>query len=65
MKVFVLLAIVAFLATVVVLVRGIASMVRGGRADYEASTRLMWRRVEFQALAVALILIAILFAIGW
>ena len=57
-------AIVLLLITAVMLARGIRSMMRGGEEDSEASTRLMWRRVEFQAAAVALILAAILFAVG-
>ena len=61
---FTLAAIVFLLITVVTLIVGIRSMMRGGEADDENSNRLMWRRVEFQAAAVALILAAILFAIA-
>lgn len=64
MDIFSILAIVALVATVVVLVRGIAYMLRGGEADYQASTHLMFRRVEFQAAAVLLALAAIFFAAG-
>lgn len=59
------LALAALFATIVMLVRGIIFMSRGGDADFEASTRLMFRRVEFQAAAVALVLAAGLFAGGW
>lgn len=57
-------ALVLLLATVVILIKGIRSMMHGGTSDYENSTRLMWRRVEFQAAAVALILAAIVFTVG-
>lgn len=65
MNLFSTLAVVALLATIVMLVRGIVSMIRGGQADYEASTRLMLRRVEFQAAAVTLILAATFLGLGW
>lgn len=65
MDLFSMLAIVALLATIVMLVRGIVSMTQGGEADYEASTRLMLRRVEFQAAAVALVLAGTFLGIGW
>ena len=64
MNLYHLAALVLLLATVVMLFRGIVSMMRGGEADREASTRFMWRRVEFQAAAVALVLAAIAFALG-
>ncbi len=44
--------------TVVVLVLGIISMMRGGEVDEQNSTRLMFQRVEFQAAVVAVLLIA-------
>jgi len=62
MDVFVVLAVAALIATAVVLVRGIAAMMRD---DDRASGRMMWRRVEFQGAAVGLVLVAVLLAIGW
>lgn len=44
--------------TVIVLVLGIISMMRGGEVDEENSTRLMFQRVEFQVAVVAVLLIA-------
>ena len=43
--------------TVFALARGIASMVRGGVEDQQASHRLMFQRVGWQALTVLLILV--------
>lgn len=57
-------AAVALVATIVMLVCGIVSMTRGGEADYEASTRLMLRRVQFHAVAVALVLAGTFLSIG-
>lgn len=65
MNIFFILAFVALLATVVTMVMGIRSMTHGGEEDREASTRLMFRRVEFQAAALALILAGIFLAGGW
>lgn len=65
MDLFSTLAVVALLATIVMLVRGIVSMARGEAADYEPSTRLMLQRVEFQSAAVTLVLAAIFLGIGW
>lgn len=65
MDLFPTLAIVALLATIAMLVRGIVSMTRGEAADYEPSTRLMLKRVEFQAAAVTLVLAATFLGIGW
>lgn len=65
MNLFFILAFIALLATIVTMVMGIRSMTHGGEVDREASTRLMLRRVEFQAAALALILAGILVAGGW
>ncbi len=65
MDIFFILAFIALLATVGVLVLGIRSMVHGGEEDLQTSTRLMFRRIEFQAAAVTMILAGILFAAGW
>ncbi len=63
MNVFFILAFVALLATIVTLVLGIRSMTHGGEEDRETS--LMFRRVEFQAAAIALVLAAVFVAGGW
>jgi len=65
MNMLIILAFVALLATVGVMVLGIRSMMHGGEEDNRASTSLMFRRVEFQAAAVGLILAAGLFGSGW
>lgn len=65
MNIFFILAFVALLATIVTMVVGIRSMTHGGEEDLGASTTLMFRRVEFQAAAVALILAGIFLAGGW
>lgn len=64
MNLFSTLAIVALLATIAVLVRGIVSMAQGGKAYDEAGTGLMLRRVEFQAAAVILVLAGTFLGIG-
>ena len=61
MNIFMVLALASLLAAAVTLARGIASMMRGGERDHAASTQLMWRRVEFQAAALAFILAALFF----
>lgn len=43
--------------TIVAFVRGIASMAHGGIEDQQASHRLMFQRVGWQALTVALIVL--------
>lgn len=65
MNIFFMLAFAALLATIVTMVMGIRSMSHGGKEDQEASTRLMFQRVEFQAAAVALILAGVFVAGGW
>lgn len=65
MDIFFILAFVALLATIGVLALGIRSMTHGGEKDLQISTRLMFRRIEFQATAVTMILAGILFAAGW
>ncbi|MDX1609810.1 MAG: twin transmembrane helix small protein [Halofilum sp. (in: g-proteobacteria)] len=65
MNIFFILAFAALVATAVILARGVRSMTHGGEEDEAASTHLMFRRVEFQAAAFALILVAIFLAGGW
>jgi hypothetical protein len=43
--------------TVIALLRGIASMAHGGIEDQQASHRLMFQRVGWQALTVALLVL--------
>lgn len=48
------------LATVIVLVVGIALMARGGEANRKYGNKLMVARVTFQALAIALVAVLLL-----
>lgn len=54
--------IIASLATVVSLIAGIRSMAVDGEVGHLSSAQWMVRRVEFQALAFGLILLALLSA---
>jgi hypothetical protein len=54
--------ILALFATVITLVWGIGSMVRGGDYDREHSALLMGIRVGLQGLTIVLLLIAVLLA---
>jgi len=54
-----LLVILAAVAVAVALFNGLLSMAHGGEADQRESHRLMFKRVGWQALAVALVLIAL------
>lgn len=65
MSIFFILAIVALFATVVVMVMGVRSMMHGGEEDNRINTLLMFRRVEFQAAAVGLILASLFLGSGW
>ena len=60
MSLLTLAVILAFAATIYSLVRGVTSMVAGGEARHQNSERWMIRRVEFQALAVVLLLLAVM-----
>lgn len=51
------LVFVGIALTVLALVRGIASMAHGGIEDQQASHRLMFQRVGWQALTVALLIL--------
>jgi hypothetical protein len=57
--VFNILAILVLVALVVVLVRGLANMMRGGSGN--TSNKLMQMRVLLQAVALVLILLAVYF----
>ena len=57
--VFNVLAVLVMVAVVIVLVRGLVNMMRGG--DGMTSNKLMQARVLLQAVALALILLAVYF----
>ena len=54
------LVILGMMATVLVLIAGIGSMAEGGEFDDRHSHQFMFARVGFQALTIALVLIALL-----
>ena len=54
------LVILGMMATVLVLITGIGSMAEGGEFDDRHSHQFMFARVGFQALTIALVLIALL-----
>ncbi|QPC85652.1 twin transmembrane helix small protein [Mesorhizobium sp. NBSH29] len=60
--VFNILAILVMFAVVVVLIRGLANMLRGGSGN--ASNKLMQARVMLQAVALVFILLAFYFTRG-
>ncbi len=60
--VFNILAIVVMVAVVVVLIRGLANMMRGGSGN--TSNKLMQARVFLQFIALVLILLAVYFNRG-
>jgi hypothetical protein len=57
------MVLVALLATVAVLIAGIASMARGGEFDLHHSHQLMFARVGFQAATLLIMLIAVVLAL--
>ena len=61
MNVITFFVILAFLATLAVLLAGGLSMVRGGKFDWAHSAEFMEGRVLMQAIALGLIVIAVLF----
>ena len=52
------LVIAALVATVIVLILGLRSMVKGGQYDREHAEKFMWERVALQALVVVLLIAA-------
>jgi hypothetical protein len=54
------LIVLAALATAYVLVRGIITMASGKDITGEQSNKYMWRRVQFQMLAVLLVVVLML-----
>jgi len=51
--------VIALLAVIVVMMIGLFAMGQGGDLDKMVSTRLMWARVGIQALAIALLILAV------
>lgn len=51
--------VLALIATVVALFLGMLAMSGGGATDREFSTKLMWTRVTFQGLTIALLIVAV------
>lgn len=64
MNIVTVLVVTALVLTVASLVTGVISMGRGGRFDHEHSTQLMFARVGFQALTVAILAAAFFFLVG-
>lgn len=62
MSFFAMLILATVLATVVALASGISSMVANHQVGHADSVHWMIRRVEFQAAAILLVLIAVYFA---
>jgi len=58
MDIFVILIVLALLATIAALGTGIIDMMRGRQFE-EQSSQAMWARIGFQGIAVVLMLIAI------
>lgn len=62
MSFFTMVVLAAMLATVAALVTGLASMVANHQVGHADSVHWMIRRVEFQAVAILLVLVAVYFA---
>ena len=60
MDILTVMVILGMLATVWALLRGIASMVKGGDADFRQSHQLMFQRVGLQALTVLIVIMVLL-----
>ena len=60
MDMLMILIVLAIGATVATMFMGLLAMSGGGSADREFSTPLMWTRVGFQALTLALLVIALI-----
>jgi hypothetical protein len=57
---FVVVVVLALIATVITLFIGLLAMSRGEEVDREFSTPLMWTRIGLQAFAVVAMLVALL-----
>lgn len=62
MSFFTVVVLAAMLATVVALATGLSSMVANHQVGHADSVHWMIRRVEFQAVAILLVLVAVYFA---
>lgn len=62
MSFFTVVVLAAMLATVVALATGLSSMVANHQVGHTDSVHWMIRRVEFQAVAILLVLVAVYFA---
>lgn len=63
MTVMTAMVLIGLVATIAILITGIASMVRGGEFDQHHSHQLMFARVGFQAVTLLLLLIAVVLAL--
>ena len=63
MNILTLMVIVALIATLGVLIWGVGSMAHGGTYDREHSDQIMFTRIVVQAIAFALIVLAIIYSI--
>lgn len=54
-----ILILLALVATLIALGAGVVSMMRGGEYDRQHGTQLMFARVGFQAIAFALLILAL------
>lgn len=62
MSFFAVVVVAAMLATIIALATGLSSMVANHQVAHADSVHWMIRRVEFQAVAILLVLIAVYFA---
>lgn len=62
MSFFAVVVVAAMLATIIALATGLSSMVANHHVAHADSVHWMIRRVEFQAVAILLVLIAVYFA---
>jgi hypothetical protein len=58
MDLLLIVIVLAILATIATMFLGLFAMSGGGAADREFSTPLMWARIGFQALTIALLVVA-------
>ena len=59
MDLLIVLVLIGIALTIIAFVRGVVSMAHGGVEDQQASHRLMFQRVGWQALALLFILFAL------
>ncbi len=63
MNILTLMVILALIAAIGVLIWGVGSMAHGGTYDREHSDQIMFTRIVVQAVAFALIILAIIYAV--